>query len=363
MSNLVKNTKQFYSTLAIALIIFVFVLTAIIVTSEPLPLGSDAYFHLQMGIDYWQGNFTGVSNLMFGVNHYFYPPFYHIIVLAPVALSPDPYTGLRILEMIFLPLTFLLVAFVTWKTSGPKATLISGMILLGGWAYLDGAIQARPESIDLLLYPLILYALLTSRKKWVGALAAITIYNHGFAALSSILGFAVKKLQEKTWRKTITYTLLITAPIIILGIYYFTGAWQMWATASPVENPQESLFWTNPAWIFFYGGLSLLGWIFVIKPTYQYIRYRKTPTQLETLLCCGLFGNLLMLPFWADRWLQYNTIPLAMLIGLNVSQWHGKKLYITIAAIAIGTWIYVCFFLLTSFYHNWWQPARFVPLG
>jgi hypothetical protein len=368
------NTKLFYSVLALSLVTFVFVLTSVIILSEPLPLGSDAYFHLQLSRFIGQGNWTGAINLMFTVNKSPYPPLYHILI-APIAISSDPYTGLRILEMLFLPITFALMSFVVWKHIGSKAALISGLVLISGWAYLDGAIQARPESLDLLIYPIILYAILSQRKKLSGILSALTVYNHGFAAFSNIWGIAIKKLREHTdinagldwqtkqikiempkypWRKTIILTLIAITPVLIISFYYFGGAWQQWATYTPTENPQEALFWTYPPWIPFYAGLSLMGWLFIFK---------KPQTQLESLLRYGLVGNLIMLPFWADRWLQYSSIPLAMLVGINVSRWYGNKLYITLAIIGIGAWIYISFFLLNSLTHNWWQPAKFVPLG
>lgn len=347
------DTKMVYSVFALSLCTFIFILTATIVTSAALPIGSDTYFHLGISRLLGQGNFTGAIDMMFTVNQSPYPPLYHILII-PVAISPDPYTGLRILEMIFMPTTFALIAWLMWKQSGPKAAFISGLVLIGGWAFLDGAIQARPQSLDMLLYPLILYAILASRKKWTAFLSTLTVYNHGFAALANIWGIAVKKLREKTWRKTIVVTVIAILPIIILSLYYFGGAMRQWATYTPTENPQEALFWTYPPWIPFYAGLSLMGWFFM---------FFKPKTELETLLRYGLVGNLIMLPFWADRWLQYSSIPLAMLVGLNVARWHGKKLYATLAIVGIGAWIYISSFLWISLLGGWWQPSRFISLG
>lgn len=366
------NVKDIYAVCALGLCAFVFVLTSFIILSVNLPLGSDAYFHLQLSRLYAQGNFTGAFDFVQQVNKMpFYPPIYHLLI-APIASSPDPYTGLRILEMIFLPVTFALIAWLMWKVSGPKAALISGLVLIGSWSFMDGAIQARPESLDLLLYPLILWAALYTRKKWFAGLAIATVYNHGFAALTNIIGIAIKKLREKKsqtdvlqggktftypthpWRKTMLISTAIITPIIVISLIYFTGAMQQWATYTPTENPQEALFWTYPPWIPFYAGITIMGFIFVFK---------KSQTELETLLKYGLAGNLIMLPFWADRWLQYSSIPLAMLTGLGVARWHGKKLYITLAVIGIGAWIYISNFILISLFAQWWQPGRFLGGG
>ena len=348
------DPKTAYPIFALSLCAFVFVITATIVTSANLPIGSDTYFHLNVARLYGQGNFSGAFAYIQSINQMpFYPPVYHFLI-APIALSSDPYTGLRILEMIFLPVTFALTAWVVWKFHGPKAAFISGLVLMGGWAFLDGAIQARPESIDLLLYPLILWGLLSVQKKYTAFFSALTVYNHGLAALTNIFGFAIKKLRENTWRKTIILVVISIIPIIALSLYFFGGAMKQWATYTPTENPQEALFWTYPPWIFFYAGISLLGWIFFFK---------KPQSEIESLLRWGLVGNLVMLPFWADRWLQYSSIPLAMLVGINISRWHDKKLYIVLAAIFIGAWIYMSNFLLIAIFHGYWQPERFVPAG
>jgi hypothetical protein len=345
------NTKVFYSVLTLALCVFVFVLTAHIILSMPLPLGSDAYFHLKLAIFLEHGDLVGWWNYMFSVNHYFYPPIYHVLIIPFIAA--DPYAGLRVLEMSFLPVTFAAIAWITWKLSGPKAALITGLILIGSWSFLDGAIQARPESIDLFLYPLIVWAAVYNRRKWFSVFGIITVYNHGFAALSNIIGIALKKFKETQWRKTLLVSTLIILPIIIVGLYYFPGAWKQWSTYTPTENPQEALFWTTPwPWIPYYSGLTLFGFLFI---------FRKGKTETETLLSWGLIGNLIMLPFWADRWLQYSSIPLAMLMGMAVSRWHGWKLYIILIVIMAVAWAYISQFLLISFTKQWWQPGEFIP--
>ncbi len=345
------NTRMFYSVIAIALCVFIFVLTSFIVTSEPLPLASDPYFHMQISRLYAQGNWTGAFNYIQSVNQIpFYPPLFHVLII-PFVLQ-DPYTGLRILEMIFFPVTFTLIAWLMWKQAGPKATVITGLILLGCWSFLDGTLQARPESLDLLLYPLIIMALLKAKKKTFVALAVASIYNHGLAALTNVIGFAVKKLREKTWRKTILAATLITLPILILSAYYFTGAYSMWSSFRPTENPQETLFWTMPwPWIPYYSGLTLFGFAFLLL---------KSKTEFETLLKYGIIGNLIMLPFWADRWLQYSSIPLAMLMGIGASRWHGWKLYLFLGVVALVAWAYVSQFILISLQHSWWQPGYFI---
>lgn len=383
-AELIGDTKTFYKTLAIALVAFVFILSFIIVLSVPLPIGSDPYFHIEIARLYATGNFTGAFDYITTVNQIpFYPPFYHALLM-PAIFLPNPLDGLRILEMLAMSLTFLFTAYLLWKMSGPKAALIAGLVLLGSWSFIDATFQARPETIDLMFYPLMLFTILTVKKKSFAILAIATVYNHGIMAVTNIWGWLIKLYRTKetdegiwnttaltasfininctrrTWLKTILMITAISSPILILTALFFGGGWSMWATTNPQENPQEALFWTNPSWIPFYAGITLMGFLFVTTTLKYRLQKGTWRTELEAYLIYGLAGNLVMLPMWADRWLQYSTIPLACLTGLEVARWHGKKLYIVLAVIALGAWVYVCFFLWNSATANWFQPGAFV---
>ena len=343
------NTRQIYSSLTVLLILFVFGLTFFIIFSEPLPLGSDTYYHLSLAKLYVSGNFTGALNWNFKYINYFYPPFFHIVVLGPVALSSDPYLGLRILEALFMPLTFLAILWLVWKYASPKAALFTGIALLASWSFVDGTLQARPESLDLLLLPIVIYAVLETKKKTAGILSSIMVWSHGFASISSLFGIFVSKLKEKTWRRTFIYAVLAVSPVIILSIVFFGGALKFYGHQTSTSNPQEWMFWNNPfPWIIYYAGLTLLGIPFL---------FRRNKTPLETLLTYAFIGNTAMIFFWADRWLHYSAIPWACLFGINVSKWHGWRLYLILTVTIAITALYVSVYLLTSSFHLWWQPG------
>jgi hypothetical protein len=336
--------------MVILLFVFVLGLTICIIHSETYPLGSDTYFHLKLADLYVKGNFTGAINTMFTVIKYPYPPFFQAIVLGPIALSPNPYLGLRILEASLLPLTFLATMYLVWKHSSAKAAFFTGVALLASWSFIDGTLQARPESLDLLLLPIIVLAVLETRKKTAGIISSIMIWSHGLASISSLFGIFLLKLKDRTWHKTFLYIILAIIPVIILSLYFFDGAIKTWIVGqTQTSNPQEYIFWHNPfPWILTYCGLSLLGIPFLL---------RRNKTKLETLLTFAFIGNTAMLIFWADRWLQYNAIPWAALFGIGISRWHGWKLYIAIGILTVVLAIYVSTFILYSINHLWWQPG------
>jgi len=343
------NYKPFYSILTIILIVSVFALTIFIIASEPLPLGADTYYHLHLAQLYATGNFTGAWQFMTTTDLVFYPPIFHLFLI-PIALSSNSYLGLRVLECLFMPLTFLAMCWLVWKYAGPKAALFTGFALIASWSFVDGTLQARPESIDLLLFPIVIWAVLEAKKKTAGATSTIMVWTHGFASASSLLGVFIYKLFDKQWRKTLLLIVLAVSPVIILSFIFFGGAVHMWLLGqTQSSNPQDWTFWHNPfPWILYYGGLSLWGIPFLL---------RRHKTQLEFLLTCAFVGNTFMFVFWADRWLHYSALTWAALFGIGISRLHGWKLYIMIA-ISIGyVALYVSVYWLTSTNSLWWQPT------
>ena len=344
------NTKQFYMVLTIFLICSAFALAIVIVNSVPDPIGSDVYYHIKLATFYSHLDFKGAWNFMTTTDLVWYPPVFHLL-LVPIVLSGYTYSGVRILECLFLPLTFLAVLWLVYKHAGAKAALFTGFALIASWSFIDGALQARPESIDLLLFPIVIYAVLEAKKKTAGIASTIMVWTHGFASISSLLGVFIYKLKDKQWRKTLALIVLAVSPVIALSFYFFGGAIHMWLLGqTQSSNPQEYTFFHNPfPWILYYGGLSLWGIPFLL---------RRHKTQLETILTYAFVGNTFMLIFWADRWLHYSSIPWAILFGTFVSRLHGFKLYIMLAISISYVALYVSIYFLTSLNGLWWQPYQ-----
>jgi hypothetical protein len=255
-----------------------------------------------------------------------------------------------------------------------KAAFFTGLCLLGSIAFIDGTIQLRPESLDLLFYPLMLLMVLSVKKKSFIGLALVTIYSHGLAALSSIYGIALKLLKTKEtepqilsdgsmlvktnphnpfypWRKTILAGLIATLPIILISIYYVQGAFHKWFTLAGANqsNPQQTLFWTQPLiFIPFYSGLTLFGFVFLLK---------RHKSYFESLLGWGVVASMIMIPFWADRWLQYVTIPLSCLVGLGLKDAGKTKLLLAVLILSSISFIYIYYWISISANHMWWQPS------
>ena len=335
----------------ILLILAVFLITILATTSVSKPIGADFYFHLDIAKYYAQGNFVAGINYSLTNNYFFYPPAFHLS-LAPLVWSGNPYFYALVLETLLMPLTFAFTIYLMNKYASAKAAFITGVCLLGSLAFVDGTMQLRPESIDLLLYPLMLLTVLSTKKKSFIVMAVVTVYSHGAAALSNIYGIATKLLKDKVeWRKTITIGVVAITPVIAISIYYIQGAIHKWLTfgGANQSNPQQTLFWTQPlTFIPIYSGLTLLGFFFLLK---------KHKNPFESLLTWGIIGSTIMLPFWADRWLQYITIPLSCLVGLglqNTKRWKLIPIYILLITVTAG---YITYWILVGLLHGWWQPG------
>lgn len=321
-------------------------------------IGADYYFHLDVATFYAKGNFEGGMNYILTNIFFPYPPVFHLM-LVPSVWSGAPQLFGRLAEIFFMPTTFALTLWFVVKYANSKAAAFTGLVLLGCWSFMDGALQVRPESLDLLFYPIIVGALLSGRKKLFTCLSIINVYSHGPAAISNIYGLALDKIREPKWRRTILLTLLISLPIIIISLFYIQGAFAKWGGYSPTENPQEAEFWNTPlSFVPAYMGSTLIGLVYIGRNLFVVRKKIKANlSNLESLLTWGFMGSLIMLPMWADRWMHYVSIPLAILAGLGLSRMQGKKQLVVGFAVISVFMIYYAMWIMMSANGVWWQPG------
>jgi hypothetical protein len=334
----------------VMLVIYAFAITAFIVMSVPLPIGSDTYWHNHVSGLIAKGDVAGAWNYTITENKFPYGFLAFHFLIAPLSWSGQPLLMTRILEMLLMPTTYAITLYLVYRFGGGvKPAAITGLVLLGGWAFMDGALQVRPESLDLLLYPIIVMALLTVEKKSLLLASVLTVYSHGIAALSIIYGLALSKFKDKQWKKTFIITALFILPVIILSLFYVQGAFQKWGGAPPQENPQEYEFWTTPlTFIPIYAGSMLLGIPYL---------FRRNKSPLELLLTWGFIGSMIMLPIWPDRWLHYSSIPLSILAGIGIDRMQGKKKFIIGVAVLMVFMFYYAMWIQMSLTGQWWQPG------
>lgn len=373
--------------ICVLLVFYALSVSASAVLTSKYVIGADYYFHLDVATFYSKGDFLGGMNYILTNIYFPYPPLFHILMV-PSVWSGDPQLFARVAEILFMPVTYALVLRMVIKYAGSKPAVFTGLIMLGCWSFMDGALQVRPESLDLLLYPLIVGAVLSERKTLFSWLSLATIYSHGPAALSNVYGFALSKFREKKWRRPLLHALVLALPIIAVSLLYANGAMVKWGGYSPTENPQEAEFWNAPfPFVPAYMGVTLIGLVYVCRNLLvmhnNYFMgiwasgrstlldcldvlhllpavYQRLPEKLsefESLLTWGFMGSLIMFPMWADRWMHYASIPLACLAGIGIARMTGKK-QLALGILVISAFmIYYAMWIMMSANGVWWQPG------
>lgn len=311
--------------------------------------GVDVDFHLAITENYARGNFAGAVDYMYVVNKSFYPPLFHLLLLPSVLLGMGlPFSGL--LSALFLPLGVACFEFLALKTLGERSAFIGGFLVLGSWSFTDRLLQAIPQGVDFVLLPLAFYfgyfAVndLKSEKRFLVA-SVLAIWNHGVICLSTLGGLLLTKFKQKQYRAVLGVA-VFSAPIIFVSLCSLPIA----LTASSGLSNFTNYMWATPA-IFWVLTVRLLtfGFPIMFYRIYQYTK-GKPLSKVSKFSIITIVVGAVMLPFWADRWVQYCSIPLALLMLEAFQDLLGARKAIWFSAVAFaflymyfGLWLLLLF--------------------
>lgn len=297
--------------LALILPIFLaFFFTLAVSLSFTHSVGVDIHFHLDIAEQYAQGNFIEAAQVSLHVDKLIYPPLFHFLLVPSIWLGAAyPFT--LVLQALFLPLAVFTFEYLTAKTLGYETAFVGGFLVLGSLAYVDRAIQAIPHSVDMILLPLaILFSLRNLDRKFLVA-SVVMVWNHGLVSLSALGGALLRKLWRREWR-VIAIFLLGSGVILVLSFVYLPSALQGYGSGFCTE--QEKAFWLTPIQFFItYVGLLTLGFAVIGYRLLKWIRGVK-PSSLSLISMATVATTAIMIPVWADRWVQYSSVPLALLM-------------------------------------------------
>ena len=265
------------------------------------------------------------NSQIMSMNRMPYPP------LWPMLMVPFLATGLlniylRIVQALLYPTVLLFAVWLAIRFGkGNLHGLIVGLALLATPAYMDMTIQVRPESLDALLWLILTFALLTDKYKTTIAATVLGAYNHSFASLFFNGGSV---LAQKNKRQILTIVLLV-APIVGISLYYIVGYTQKMFLVA--QGPQASWFLHSPVtFLGGYFGVLTLGLAFLV---YQLFTW-KQQTKLNKLCAFTILSCTPLLIIWLDRWTNYISIPMAILMGSFVSE-HRKTLWFMVPLLAM----------------------------
>jgi hypothetical protein len=312
-----------------------------------IPVGTDVWFHFDVA-EVWANGQNGMfSERVLTENRFPYPPIFHLLLVPSVWLGQEALMG-KLMQVV---LPFGIYLTVTWfmrKHTTPKAACLTAMILLATVGFVDGTIQCRPQGLAMMLLPLVFDSFLCGNQLDFFGFNSLVGYIHGIAGLANTWLPSLVGLFNRKMRKGIIASILILVPLAIVTLSYFGGAASKWG--SHMDTYQEYLVFSDPFnMIPYYAGVSLIGWAFVV---YALLRWNRVGA-FEKVLTLSVLGLTVMIPFWADRFLQYAVVGLACLAGKGISE-NRRLLYILVPLIAVMTVLGLVNIFWVTFTNNWW---------
>lgn len=339
--------KNHWSKLILFQAVFYLVLIGMATYTTPIPIGADVHFHIDVARIWAAGGNGMFSDIVFQINRFPYPPLFHWIVAPSVWFNLE-FLWCRLLQIVFSVGCFVATMLLVQRHVNSKAAAFTGLLLLSSFGFTDGTIQARPQSLDMLLIPIALHFFLSYSNKKFGLSTIALVWNHGVAALSNLWTLFLYGFKRRKWWQTFMITALLVAPILFFSVFYSQGALSTWS--GHTETWQEYLVFQAPIiMIPFYAGASLMGYIFIGLGLWKW----KQLSDVEKTLIISFVGLTVMIPLWADRFMQYATIPLSCIAAIGFSK---KKEYIFAFMAVVG----FCLFMnqanlwWINFTGNWW---------
>jgi energy-converting hydrogenase Eha subunit C len=327
-------------------ILIAFALTCAITFLYGKSIGVDIIYHVDVAKQYASGNFSEVLNLNLNMNGSgIYPFFLHLLLVPSVWLGvPYQFTGL--LQIIFLPLAVASFGYLVYKTYGVEASLLGMMIVLGSWAYVDRVLAVQPQSIDFILLPMGYYFLLKAKQNKLLTTCVVGFYNHGLLNLAMFAGVLLTKLKQKRW---ITKYILLISSLLIVTLYYL-----LTNTTGSTQFGVDQGFWHDPYYLITYVRLPTLGFIATIPLLYSVIKKRQI-NPLTKLALLSLASSSFLILFAADRYMQYATIPLTLLLVDSYLRIKDKliRAWLFMGTLGFMMLLYAVLWFLTV--NNTWQ--------
>ena len=303
------DRERLSSLLYLSPVFAALVFTVLLTLAYDRPVGADYWFHLDIARAWARGE-NGWMRAV-ALNGMPYPPLFHFILVPSVWLGQEILFG-RILQVVLLPSAVASMSYFFWVWKGRVFGLLSGALVLGSYAFVDRSMQVAPQSLDMILLPLIVLFALRNRVAQFVVLSVLLVFNHGTVSILILSGLFVYDVMKKHYRPWL-YVCMGSLVVILYSSYYFLDSLAL--MTGRMENLQEIQFWSNPLFfILGYQRLIALGF-----PILAWNVYRKRvdglgSTQLADVAALMVFSLVPMILPWADRFVQYTTIPLTMLI-------------------------------------------------
>jgi len=336
-----------HNKLILALALSYLVALTVASTFTAIPIGIDVHFHFDVAAIWARGQNGMFSSRVLELNLFPYPPVFHWL------LVPSVWFGFEFLMAKFLQVAlpfgiFLATIMFMSRHTNPKATLLTAMFLVSTIGFTDGTIQCRPMGLSIMLVPLALHSIIESNGKQFVVSNSLIAYTHGIAGIANTWLPSLHRMFNRKMSKTIAVTVLVLSPLVIVSAIYFGGALNKWG--GHMDTYQEYLVFTQPfTMIPYYAGFSLIGWVFVAQTL---LRWSKS-SDFERVITLSVLGLTVMVPFWADRFLQYAIIGLSCLAGAGIAK-NRRLFYILVPLMVFMAVANLVNIYWITFTDNWW---------
>jgi ABC-type cobalt transport system substrate-binding protein len=316
--------------------------------SSIYPDGRDVWFHILVARAWSKGTNGMVAPVVMEINNLPYPPLFHFLLLPFVGTVESSLLAAQAMQLIFYPLGTLLLMLLVRKYCGSRFSLLFGLALVGTY-FTFNQLQARPQSLEVLFYPVSVWALLENRTKTFILSVAIMFYTHSPISIGLTLGLVVYAFMQNRKDMKVWASVLAVAPIVLYqaGFMFNRVFFNRWLAVGDTGVLVETqAFVSNPLfWLMNGLGLNMIAFAAVPWLLYKW----KLQSRFTHVMLYSFFGMLVLLPTWYQRILTFAMMPFAFFTVLSIKNIKNRNVRILLVAALV---IQAILFALTPV---WWM--------
>lgn len=279
---------------------------------------SDAQLHARI-MEAWKDGHNPLIEKEFFGNRFFYPPAFHFTLsLIPL----DTYTIFGLLQVLLFPCILIIMYWFTQKFYGGYVGVVAVCLVISGFAFWDRPSQPIPNSIDVLLIPLVFYSYLSRRGTPFVLVSVYLIYNHLLYPMFPLGVLFVHVLfRRRDFLKNYLIIGVLCLPLFYLYIPYIPDMLSFPQT-NEYRVPQYIRFVANPLW-----GVAYLGYpLFLVGLFSIYHFLQKNKKETEWVLILWALSFIPLLIKFPHRGITYIAQPLAILGAVTIKERGGGNL-------------------------------------
>lgn len=259
----------------------------------------------------------------------------------------------QVMQIFFYPLGVLGLMLLVRKYYGSKMALVSGLCIIGTY-FAFAQMQARPQSLEVLLYPVAFWALMENKTKTFVLSIAAMFYTHSPISIALALGFVVYAFRQNHRDLKVWASVVAVLPILLYqGVYVFNQVFfRRWLAVGDTGILPETIeFLSNPLWWMLSGlGVNMIAFAIIPWLLYKW----KDQTTFTKVMLYSFFGILIIIPTWYQRTLTFLVMPMTFFTASFVVSLKNRYLQ---AALFILIFLQLVLF---SIFPVWWMsPAEY----